>query len=66
MICQSRVRVRLGFGLCSGLGLGSGIGLDLRSWQSNTNNFLLAFCQIADLTLSPFLILIGQSGLSGR
>ena len=54
------VRVSLGFGLpvCSGLRLGSGLGLDLRSgllthsWRSDTINFLLAYCEITDLTLS--------------
>ena len=76
MICQSRVRVRLGFGLCSGLRLGSGLGLvrsgsgfglrlDLRSWlltslthswRSDAINFVLAYRQIADLSLLPFFL----------
>ena len=62
-------RVELGFGLGSGfvrvrlgLWLGSGFGLDLRSWllthswRSEAINFLLAYCQIADLMLSPLSI----------
>jgi len=52
----SRVRVRLRFGS------GSALGLDLRSWllthswRSDAINFLLAYCQIAELTLSAFFI----------
>jgi len=50
------IRVRTGL-LCR-LGLGFWVGLDLRSWlfthswRSDAINFLLAYCQIADLTLS--------------
>jgi len=69
--CSSLVMVWLGFGLCSGLRLGSGwlgsgfgLGLDLHSWllthsrRSDAINFLLAYCQITDLTLSPSILII--------
>jgi len=44
--------------LGSGLGFWVGLGLDLRSWlfthswRSDAISFLLAYCQIADLTLA--------------
>ena len=52
--------VRSGWCVRVGLGYGFGLGLDLRSWllthswRSDAINFLLAYCQIADLTLLPF------------